>query len=474
MILKIKLGTGARGLLNYLSSDTKTGGILTSNMAGETPRELAREVSALRRMRPGLRKAVAHLSLSHSPGDRPLSDDEWRRAIRIALDAHGASESAHVAFRHHDTAHDHTHIFFLRVLPNGEVISDSNSFHKNRVAARVIEKELNLKSPTPTQADSGKPGDREAVANALRRSTRRGTKVPGIDPARVRLALQDAKDVDHLVELLALEGIECEFDRRGAERQIYGWRLRTAGSEEWLKASTIARDLSWPKIAHRFTPIPVNESIQAAQKVEAPATAQQYQGMGVNLVTRIKKMQVDPAKAASDGETAAGTWLSQKSPMLSPLLGAAGWVSAQLYNLVAGAVEAAWRAIATALAKICVLILRALGFRVAAIDESAPSLEDRVAIDVQAREVHENEDEEKLEATVTEGFEILQAVRSAITSGNWSHVRALLAQHPDQLAELESVLSTRPSDVPAGVVDVVRDVQQLEAELQKSELELGQ
>lgn len=113
MILKMKLGAGARGLLNYISQASKTGhGLpLMTNMAGTTPRELAAEVASLRRLRPNLKKAVAHLSLSHAPDGRALTDAEWRRAITVALRAHGAESVAFVAYRHNDTAHDHTHIF---------------------------------------------------------------------------------------------------------------------------------------------------------------------------------------------------------------------------------------------------------------------------------------------------------------------------------------------------------------------------
>ncbi len=95
-------------------------------------------------------------------------------------------------------------------------------------------------------------GDREAASNVRRRAERLGTLPPNIDAARVGLALADARDRNHLTKLLIDEGIEAEFDRRGQTQSVYGWRLRRLGSQEWLKASTLSRDLSWPKIAHRF------------------------------------------------------------------------------------------------------------------------------------------------------------------------------------------------------------------------------
>ena len=141
--------------------------------------------------------------------------------------------------------------FFLRVQSDGQVISDSHSFRKNETAARQIERELKLNTPTPTKP-ADQIGDREPTQNAAKRAERRGTADPSIDVAAVRLALSDARDRDHLKQLLEAEGIEAEFDRRGQDQNIYGWRLRRRGAAEWLKASTVARDLSWPKIAHRF------------------------------------------------------------------------------------------------------------------------------------------------------------------------------------------------------------------------------
>ena len=81
-------------------------------MAGTNPRELAAEVAALRRLKPNLTNAVAHLSLSSDPKDRALTDEEWQQAITIALATHGAQDAAFACYQHHDTNHSHTHVFF--------------------------------------------------------------------------------------------------------------------------------------------------------------------------------------------------------------------------------------------------------------------------------------------------------------------------------------------------------------------------
>lgn len=116
MILKVVIGSGARGLLSYISSQSKTGNgdekPFFTNMAGQSVRELSKEISALRKLRPNLKKAVAHVILSHDPNDRVLSDEEWKHAISVSLKAHGAEDAQFAAYTHKDTNHQHCHLFF--------------------------------------------------------------------------------------------------------------------------------------------------------------------------------------------------------------------------------------------------------------------------------------------------------------------------------------------------------------------------
>lgn len=102
MILKIKTGKGARGLLNYISAGAGQAAPMFTNMVGQNPRELAREVAALRSLRPNLGRACAHVVLAHDPSQRSLTEDEWREALDIALAGHGATGVPYAAYMHEE------------------------------------------------------------------------------------------------------------------------------------------------------------------------------------------------------------------------------------------------------------------------------------------------------------------------------------------------------------------------------------
>ncbi len=237
-------------------------------MAGRTQRELAAEIGVLRRLRPNLTKAVSHLILSHDPTQRELTETEWKEAIQIALNEHGAGDAAMASWIHHDTDVRHCHLIFCRILPSGEVVSDSHNYRKNEAAARLIERTFMLDAPTPTPAED-RPGDRQALDSASRRADRRGTPGPEkISVQAVREALGKATTTEDYVRLNREIGNEIEYLRRGTNQEIYGCKIRRIGSSEWIKMSTLAKDLSWPKIAHRFVDSPM---MAPAPTVEAPA-----------------------------------------------------------------------------------------------------------------------------------------------------------------------------------------------------------
>lgn len=141
--------------------------LIHTNMNGDTPRELAGEFAAIRRAKPQLQKACAHmiLSVAHRDIDHPkgefhehLTDEQYAligsRYLQ-EMEFVGEEELASSLFviaRHGDRSHEHIHIIASRIRMDGEVVSDSWDWYRSEVAARKLEKEFGLQiSPCSNQ-----------------------------------------------------------------------------------------------------------------------------------------------------------------------------------------------------------------------------------------------------------------------------------------------------------------------------------
>lgn len=181
MIGKIVKGSGFRGAANYLltgrtPTSGRRGAIIGSNMAGTTPRQLASEFAALRKLRPTLGKAVLHVSLSPSPEDRPLTDAEFADIGRRYLEGMGFGECPFVVVRHDDTDHPHIHLLASRITTSGDVVSDKNDFRRSEALIRQLETAFGLAAVAPsttkttTRRNTMHPDHRKKIEARLEQS----------------------------------------------------------------------------------------------------------------------------------------------------------------------------------------------------------------------------------------------------------------------------------------------------------------
>lgn len=137
MIAKQSKGRGFRGTLNYVLGKEKAQ-IIGGNMLGENARELASEFAESRKLRPGVSRAVYHVSLSLPIGEK-LSDSQWSKVSQQYLEKMGFSKSQYVVARHSDTEHDHIHIVASRIDLDGKCVSESNDFKRSEKVIRSLE-----------------------------------------------------------------------------------------------------------------------------------------------------------------------------------------------------------------------------------------------------------------------------------------------------------------------------------------------
>jgi len=143
MIAKISKGRGFRGVLQYLLQNNRSK-IVGGNMAGKNIRSLTTEFGYVRKMRESLGRAVTHISLSASPEDGLISDEDWVEIAERFMTELGYGRAAKVVVKHHDNddpdEHQHIHIVACRVDFDGKTISDSGDFKKAESILRRIEK----------------------------------------------------------------------------------------------------------------------------------------------------------------------------------------------------------------------------------------------------------------------------------------------------------------------------------------------
>ena len=166
MIAKAVKGRGFRGALEY-DLEREKGHMIDSNMSGETPRELAAEFGAIRKLRPTLNRAVLHVSLSAAPGEE-LTDDQWREIGQRYLSGMGLDDNQYIMTRHTDTDHEHIHILANRITFAGATVSDSQDYKRQEALMREIEKEYNLKAVVPSKDAERRASTKNEIEKSIR------------------------------------------------------------------------------------------------------------------------------------------------------------------------------------------------------------------------------------------------------------------------------------------------------------------
>jgi hypothetical protein len=203
MIAKMVKGRGFRGALEYDLTKEK-GRVIDSNMAGQNPRELAAEFGEIRKLRPGLGKAVLHVSLSAAPGEK-LTDEQWREIGQRYLRGMGFTDNQFVITRHTDTEHEHIHILANRIRFDGQVVSDGQDYKRQETIMREIERDYGLQRVAPSIEAERKAPTKGEIEGALR------TGQPSIRDQLQRLcdgAAKDCRSFTEYVERLEAVGVE--------------------------------------------------------------------------------------------------------------------------------------------------------------------------------------------------------------------------------------------------------------------------
>jgi len=219
MICKLSKGRSARSLCGYLARERRPelrahAAIIGQNIEGKTPGELAQQFRLFQRLRPTVGRSVLHASLSKSPHDRALDEREWREIAERFMSELGFADSAWVAYRHSDRAHEHIHIVGSRIDSLGRVVSESNDYRRAEAIVRRIETDYRLLPVAPSKASLPRQPQqqrrktmdektRKAIEERLEDSATeaeqklRGALAPSIDAAECGDAMDKKQELEH-------------------------------------------------------------------------------------------------------------------------------------------------------------------------------------------------------------------------------------------------------------------------------------
>jgi Relaxase/Mobilisation nuclease domain/Large polyvalent protein-associated domain 7 len=249
MIGKVIKGKGFRGAVEYLFngnkySTEKNAVIVSSNMAGLNPRELSKEFSGLRKLRPTLSKAVCHISLSLAPDDKKLDDKQFGEVAEIFLKEMGFQNCPFVAVRHQDTEHPHIHIVVSRITTNGDVVTDKHDFQRAENIIRQLETTYELRAVLPS------------VHTPKNRRNRRNNNQGEIKMQKqkeliksINHAIVNSKSMEEWIMYLNELDITIKpyIDDNG---KVKGASYRY--QDDWYKSSSLGEEFKWSSIAQQY------------------------------------------------------------------------------------------------------------------------------------------------------------------------------------------------------------------------------
>ena len=229
-------------------------------------------------------KSVYHLIFRAAPEDRHLSDAQWAELCVEAMDRTGIAKRDDpagcrwIAVRHAD---DHVHLVATLVREDGRTARTPQDFRKLAAVAHEFENRYGLRSTAARedQTAAARAGVQEAAAarTAGRDRTPRETL-----RTKVKAAAARTSGFKDFADLLGREGVTVW--PRLSERhpgEITGYSvslddyLNGAGEPVRFGGGKLAPDLSWPKLASRWSQPAPETAAPAAADQAAPAAADQ-------------------------------------------------------------------------------------------------------------------------------------------------------------------------------------------------------
>lgn len=206
----VNRGGGFRGILNYAMSDIKKHELISTNMSGETPRELAAEFAISRQLRPTIKKPVSQFILS-MPKNENVSNEKWAEIVDDFLKEmkFDTDKNQFITVKHNDTELDHVHIIASRIGLNGELWHGRFEVLNAIEATQNLEKKHGLTITPGLVSDENEGEKKMPKKNEIEKALRTGEA-----PSRILLqniideAIKNEPSVTAFIKKLEAAGVE--------------------------------------------------------------------------------------------------------------------------------------------------------------------------------------------------------------------------------------------------------------------------
>ncbi len=243
MIGKIVIGKDFYGVLAYNEKKVRegVGYVIDSNIEHSTSVNMTQEFNLIRELRPGLGKAVFHVSLNLPYSDR-LNDKEFTSFGCDYLMKMGFDNNQFIMYRHTDTEHEHIHIIANRVRYSGRLTSDSNINRRSRKVLDDLERKYGL-----TQVLGKTAADKSLSQKEIEKALRTGNvPIKLILQEKIGSAISRATNTTEFIRLLEGQNITPRFNVSKTTGRVSGISFKYQGVV--YKGSTLGKRFSWNSI----------------------------------------------------------------------------------------------------------------------------------------------------------------------------------------------------------------------------------
>lgn len=238
MIGKVLSGKSFGGCVRYVMEKPGAEVLSGVGVRMESPKLATADFNNQRKLRPGLGKAVGHISLNWSREDgNKLSSQVMEKMAMEYLKGMKITDTQVLLVRHYDAKHPHLHIIYNRVDNNGKTIADSFLKRRNIEVSQQMTKRYGF-----YMAQGKEKVQRERLKGNDR------TRYVIYD--RLKSATAKSSSFSELEKRLGKDGISVAYKRSGKSNTIQG--ISFSYQEVCFKGSAIDRKMSFSSICRQL------------------------------------------------------------------------------------------------------------------------------------------------------------------------------------------------------------------------------